>query len=181
MFSIKKSTHKTLAPRKQPPRDRELMDRLGAIELGYHPLVVDYNADINKLVLAGGYRHISNQAKHLIAKNLFLRSIKHGQETLSVVRIQFGREMSLHSAGDLIYATGLRLTWIMELLHWGITYPKQQQKFPIVAPGAIARTGESCLVFLDGDSISGRDLASVPLGSALTANTRFLAIDPSPL
>lgn len=166
---------------RQNTKDRELKSHLGTLEIVRYEITVDYSASLQELAEAGGYGHISDQVRQQISGNRFLRSTKHGRESLIIARIQFGQEILSDQANVLFHSVALRSPGIVELLHWGIQYPEQQLQFPIVALGAITQVDKTCcLVFLDGDTISSKDLLLVPYYRFWESNARFLTICPSP-
>lgn len=168
---------KIVETRRQNNRDRELVAHLGAIEFVRHQLPIDYDVKPEALASAGGYGHVGDRVNRQISENRFPPVTRRGRQTLSTARIQFGRVMSSDYARELILSSGLRLSGIVELLHWGMER-QEQNHFPVVALGAVTRINKiNCLVFIDGDPTSSqRDLLMIPYNRVWEANTRFLAV-----
>ena len=136
------------------------------------PLAVNYDEPIASLVTQGRYDWANPDVTdaHFPTK-------RKGVVNLSLGRlVHFGRSMGMESVTNELGAMGLRAGETHELLAFGITFPEEQRKYPIVAPGSVWQDpdGYRNVPYLLRHG-AGRGLGLRWIGSGWDERCRFLA------
>jgi len=100
---------------------------------GEFPIVVDYSKSLAEMIKAGDYNEVCGGIRYSIRKK--------GKQEINIELVKRGSAGRIY-LDDVIHdfkSHGLRPVTIPELLAFGATYPKEQNRFPIAALGSVWR------------------------------------------
>ena len=144
----------------------------GALPLPTFRVTVDYDKTVESLVKAGKYDYANSDitAQHFSTQ-------RSGIVQIELHLLHFNRSISSDDVIKEMDKLGLRPAKPHELLTFGIQYPDEQRKYPIVALGSVWRRfdGDRCVLGLWGDS-GDRDLGLPWWDGDWRSDYRFAAV-----
>jgi hypothetical protein len=134
-------------------------------------LAMNYDEPIESLVLAGRYDYANSDIT-----SLHFPTKRSGAANLAGRLVHFNRAMSTKEAVKELGEMGLRPGELHELLAFGIRFPEEQRKYPIIGLGSAWQNphGFRCVPYLDRDG-SERSLVLYWLEVDWFDRCRFLA------
>jgi hypothetical protein len=141
------------------------------VEGAHFSLTVDYSLTLMQMIDAGRYDWINSD---ITSKRFPVQG--QGKQELTAELVHFDRSISSDDAVAELDRRGLRPATITELLAFGVAYPEEQRKFPIVALGSVTEVfGRRFVPYLYRDG-AGRDLYLDWLDGGWAGGCRFLAV-----
>lgn len=151
--------------------DETLTDPTGSDTLN---LSIDYPYSLANQIKAGGYKWTHEN----ITERRFL-ALGKGLAEVEARLFLFGKRVWAQDTVKQIALKGWQLAKIQHLLAFGIKYPNEQQRYPIVALGSVMRVEDRYgVALLDWDG-TGRVLTFDWWSGLWDAGTRFLAVRDS--
>ena len=92
-------------------------------------VTVNYDKSIGELLTAGRYDFVDDE----ITNQRFAQA-REGQEEIEIELVHFDLEIPTRTALKWLAKKNLRLVTAVELLAFGVAYPDEQRKFPVIAP-----------------------------------------------
>ncbi len=135
-------------------------------------VIVNYGASVKQLVKMGKYDH-----QDLDINDDNFKTQRSGEEPMEAQLVHFGCDMSSAEAIlEELDKMGLRPAELHELLAFGVEYPKEQLKYPVVALGSRFRSdGSWCVPSLNGWRDDERCLYLCYWSGVWDGGCRFLA------
>ena len=159
---LRSALQKALMP--QAPEQKE----------GIFPTKVNYDLSVESLVANGKYDW---KNENITNKNF--PTTKKGEVSLNMELVHFNQTLTSEEVIADLKKRGFRPAELHELLSFGIQYPEEQRKYPIVALGSVWRWDVGRRVpYLDGDG-GKRDLNLDYFDSLWVGYCRFLAVRES--
>jgi hypothetical protein len=140
--------------------------------IGDYNAVIDYDLSLAEMIAVGKYEWTNSE---ITAERFPVKG--KGQVNINFTVKHFARSISTETALKELDEQGLRPATIEELLAFGVKYPNEQRKYPIVALGSVGLNshGHRVVAFLSEDD-SKRRLFLYYGGSGWVGCYRFLAV-----